>query len=208
MSDEREDDPGAIIIAFPTNRGKTDVEVAEGAEKRTPTNCYHQHYGVMLHPATRTVTCKSCDATIEAFDVLMNYAEKQRSWRDLAGETRVVAKQIDDARKELKRVQDATKRANLKDKNTAIANERRLSLERMKRVFKDADEIATLASRIRQAAAVNVGVKPLKRCSVCRLAGLETCSHFEYPPTYSWQRGEVVGGTVDRNQVPPPEEAP
>lgn len=50
-----------------------------------PFHCSHHSY--VVAPQDRTVRCGACGAQLEAFDVLLQYANKERRWRHWEAET-------------------------------------------------------------------------------------------------------------------------
>lgn len=66
---ETDEKPDNVIPLHP-ERPPLDVK------RSKPTGCYHRQ--VLVHEEPREVRCQSCNALLDPFDVIMEYAERER----------------------------------------------------------------------------------------------------------------------------------
>ena len=62
------------------------------------------HGKLILDEKLRAVQCRACEATLDPFDVLMNYADLERRWRSWHKETSKERRLVKELKKEEKRV--------------------------------------------------------------------------------------------------------
>ncbi len=92
--------------------------------------CRHRKY--LVHADTRTVSCATCGAPLEAFKVLLDYAQRERSWRHYDSEIRRATERLAELRAEERKVKARTKNATRKEADAAVEAERvRTERERM-----------------------------------------------------------------------------
>lgn len=85
-------------------------------------HCFHRQY--QLDEYSKAVTCGSCGAPLEAFQVLLDYAHRERHWRHLDGEAREAEKRLAELKAEERKVKARTKNATRKEADAAVAEER------------------------------------------------------------------------------------
>lgn len=110
--------------------------------------CAHYRFGYYVDKATRSVTCKGCKVALDAFDVLLEYANGERNWKHWLGESSKEQKKLHDAHEELLRVKARTRSHNRKDAETAVADERKRMHERLGHLSFKANEIVRMAMQI------------------------------------------------------------
>lgn len=84
--------------------------------------CFHRHY--VLDEYKRTVSCGTCGAPLDAFQVLLDYANRERVWRYLDREAREAEKRLAELKAEERKVKARTQSASRKDAAAAVAAER------------------------------------------------------------------------------------
>lgn len=98
--------------------------------KREGPYCFHRQYE--LDEGSKAVTCGRCGAPLDAFQVLLDYAHRERHWRYLDGEARDAEKRLAELKAEERKVKARTKNATRKEADSAVAEERaRTERERM-----------------------------------------------------------------------------
>lgn len=107
-----------------------------------------RHVGTEVDAETRTVTCRQCGKTLDAFDVLLEYARKERTWQNWRDQQRAAAARVEQLKAEEKRVKARTKSASRKDSEQAVRDEQ-VRTEKMRfEVIQAARDVAALARRI------------------------------------------------------------
>lgn len=99
-----------------------------------PGPCKHRTYEV--DEQERTVSCR-CGAILDPFEVLLEYARRERHWRHYDSAARKATGTLREAEEELKRVQARTRSALRKDAEEAVRMERRRQ-ERERQVVSNA----------------------------------------------------------------------
>jgi hypothetical protein len=113
--------------------------------------CYHRG-AFALDGASRSVHCGSCGAPLDPFQLLLDYAERERTWRYYDSEIRRAEAKLDELKDEERKVKARTKSANRKDAAAAVSAERvRTERERME-ISDLARDVAGLARRIERTA--------------------------------------------------------
>lgn len=109
---------------------------------------YCAHEAIRVDPEDRTVSCGGCGKALDAFDVLHQYARKERTWRfwekEIRDKTEALAKLKADERKTKAR----TKAASRKDAAAAVAAERAQSERERIEISEATRDIVELCRRI------------------------------------------------------------
>jgi len=84
--------------------------------------CYHRGT-FTLDEETRTVECH-CGASLDAFTLLLQYANRERDWRYYDVERREAQKRLDELKAEERKTKSRLKNASRKDAEVAVAEER------------------------------------------------------------------------------------
>lgn len=112
--------------------------------------CFHRRH--MLDEGTKTVSCGTCGAPLEAFQVLLDYAHRERHWRYLDGEAREAEKRLGELKAEERKTKARLKNASRKEADAAVAAER-VRTERERTEISDAArDITQLCRRIERLA--------------------------------------------------------
>jgi hypothetical protein len=94
----------------------------QSAIKSDSRYCSHRQYE--LDEYAKTVSCGSCGAPLEAFQILLDYAHRERHWRYLDREARDAAEKLAELKAEECKVKARTKNATRKEADAAVAAER------------------------------------------------------------------------------------
>jgi hypothetical protein len=121
--------------------------------KRNGAYCFHRQYD--LDEGDKTVTCGRCGAPLEAFQVLLDYAHRERHWRYLDGEARDLEKKLAELKDEERRVKSRTASASRKDANAAVEHEQQATFVRRQAIADKAKDVAELARQIVRLARVD-----------------------------------------------------
>lgn len=165
MSDTPSDDaPDNVLrpsFGEPRERGKQ-TEIKHGTGK-----CYHRGVGVELDDATRAVTCEACGAPLDAFMVLLQYANRERNWRYYDRECEEKRRLLAELKEEERKVKARTASASRKDAAVAVAHERQATFVRRQTIADKARDAAELMRQITRLARIEteafVGVVRRKR---------------------------------------------
>jgi len=118
----------------------------QSAFKSDSRHCSHRQYE--LNDYDKTVACGSCGAPLEAFQILRDYAHRERHWRYLDREARDAEKRLEELKVEERKVKARTKNAQRKEADAAVAAER-VRTERERLVISElARDIGGLSRRI------------------------------------------------------------
>jgi hypothetical protein len=82
-----------------------------------------RHGRTLLEAEQRVVTCRDCGKTLDAFDVLLEYAQGERRWQSREAECRDAAKRLEELKSEERKVKARTKNASRKEAAAAVAAE-------------------------------------------------------------------------------------
>jgi hypothetical protein len=104
--------------------------------KGSPKHCRHRV--PVLDAEARTVECEGCGKALDAFQVLLEYADGERRWQGWDQSVREKARELEELREEERKVKARTKNAARKEADMAVATER-LRTEKMRQ---DAIQIA------------------------------------------------------------------
>lgn len=102
----------------------------------------------VLDEETRVVTCRDCGKTLDAFDVLMEFARGERRWLNFEEEARHAAARLEQLKEEEKRTKARTVAASRKDANVAVEAERARTERARQDTIELAKDVAVLARRI------------------------------------------------------------
>ncbi|HEU4582673.1 MAG TPA: hypothetical protein VFS67_30660 [Polyangiaceae bacterium] len=108
--------------------------------------CFHRQY--LLDEDKRTVSCGTCGAPLDAFQVLHDYARRERHWRYLDREAREAEARLKELKAEERRVKARTASASRKDSAAAVAAERAQSERERIAISEDTRDIVELCRRI------------------------------------------------------------
>jgi hypothetical protein len=120
----------------------------------SPRACKHVHFE--LDEQTRVVRCKDCSAELNPFQLLLEYAKRERYWRYYDTEVRKCVTRINDLKSEEQRIKARTRGASRKDAELAVESERQKLANDRDITRRAALEIAELAQRI----ARHTSIKP------------------------------------------------
>lgn len=118
--------------------------------KKGKGKCYHRG-AFTLDEEERTVQCH-CGATLDAFTLLLAYANRERDWRYYDLEVREAQKRLAELQREERKVKARTKSASRKDANAAVAAERERTEHERIQIIVAAREIAQLGARVERLA--------------------------------------------------------
>ena len=135
-----------------TNTLTDEMRIATSEVKPKTPRRYCQHRLWIVDPDTRTVACgaEECGVALDPFDLLMEYANRERRFVDWEGRAREIGKQVDALKAEEKKIKSRTKAASRKDANAAVNDERRKEAARRDYIRGFASEIARLADSIQR----------------------------------------------------------
>lgn len=92
-----------------------------------------RHGQVQLAMEGRAVSCVTCGKTLDAFDVLLEYAQREREWRYFEKQISEAHERLEKLKSEERKTKARLKHASRKEANAAVAAERatqeRASLE-------------------------------------------------------------------------------
>ena len=168
-TDHDRSDGKLIVVAFGTETTVRDKPL----EQRF---CRHHQY--LVDEAHRTVTCGQCGALIDAFEVLLEYANKERHWRQSEAEERKVTKRISELEEQERRIKARTRSARRKDADHAVEEERVRVAGRLSSAAHKVREIERLAGELKKA----IGAHALAAA-----AELPTCDHGMHGTFDCWQ---------------------
>lgn len=124
------------------------VPRAQTTVKGSPRFCRHRQ--TVVDESDRTVACGSCGKALDAFQVLLEYARRERHWQcwdqEVGNKTRELAELKDEERK----VKARTKNAARKDAGEAVAAERARTEKTRHEVIMAARDVTALGKRIEQ----------------------------------------------------------
>lgn len=147
MNDDKQEPTGTIIVGrFGPGSGET--EIVNPWEK-----CRHIQYE--LDAKARAVTCIACGSSVDAFQVLMEYAERERHWMFWDAKARDAEKRTRAAQEAEKKAKARTRAHNRKDAEIAVADERKRIADRLSHVTWDLRGIVETAQKIERAIGAN-----------------------------------------------------
>lgn len=111
-----------------------------------------RHRGYELDAERRAVQCGRCGAELDAFEVLLQYARRERSWRHWDGETVRKRAELAELVAEEKRTKARLRNASRKDARAAVEAERARSEQERQQIITHARELAEQARRIERLA--------------------------------------------------------
>jgi hypothetical protein len=111
-----------------------------------------RHLATVVDAVEHTVACASCEAPLDPFQVLLEYARKERHWRGWDAELNRTQQRIDELKAEERKVKARTKNAARKEAATAVADERARSERARFEIAEKARDIAQLCKSIERLA--------------------------------------------------------
>ena len=111
-----------------------------------PSRCFHRRYEV--DDESRTIACRLCGKVVDAFSVLLEYANEGSRWEHARKRRRELSASVEALLKEEKLIKARLKSASRKDAKKAVADERAKLKEQQRRTAANAREIVLLAQRI------------------------------------------------------------
>jgi len=146
---------GPPEIAAPAEPAPDNVRYAsfgrqsELAAERTA-RCHHHSYKLEL--GRRAVCCGGCGAELDAFEVLLEYARKERTWRHWEGECIRKRAEITKLQQDERRTKARLKHASRKDAAAAVAEERTRGERERMQIIEAARDIVERARRVERLA--------------------------------------------------------
>lgn len=141
MSDESSPVPPDNVVRLTFGQQSEIAPTKTGKGK-----CYHRGT-FTLDEEERTVQCH-CGATLDAFTLLLAYANRERDWRYYDLEVRDAQKRLAELKTEERKVKARTKAASRKDADAAVAAERARSEQERFQIIQAARDIAASCRRI------------------------------------------------------------
>lgn len=148
MEPNEPDVEAAPIIVGPF-QGSHEARIADRPD------CSHRRYVVCRE--SREVECESCGATLDAFDVLMEYATHERIWQGWEKRTREAADRVKALEAEEAKVRARVRALNGKDAKAAVEKERRDYARMLHSAEYKARQIEELAGQIGRAVRGELG---------------------------------------------------
>jgi len=90
-----------------------------------------RHYRYVINTESRTVKCGTCEAALDAFDVLKEYAAKERTFKHWEQQSLDAQRRLAALKDEERKVKARTRAASRKDAAQAVADERMRIGQRM-----------------------------------------------------------------------------
>lgn len=118
-----------------------------------PRHCKHGQ--TLLDETSRRVSCKDCGALLDAFDVLLSYAQRERNWRHWDSEARRARAELAELRAEERRAKARLAGTLRKDAEHAIAEERRKTVAHRRAIAGVAKQVVKLGWQIMKLARVD-----------------------------------------------------
>ncbi|MEY4548965.1 MAG: hypothetical protein RL685_5160 [Pseudomonadota bacterium] len=137
-----ETDPGHVAPVLELVRG------AKALQTRLKDGVRCRHDQTEVDGEDRSVSCRSCGATLDAFDVLLQYARRERNWHYWDQETRELEAKVQALKEEERKVKARTKSASRKDAATAVAAERERTERERFEIITAARDVVELGRRI------------------------------------------------------------
>lgn len=123
--------------------------------KSTGQYCFHRRYDVDDH--AHTVSCGTCGVPLDAFEILLDYARSERSWRYYENEITRAKEALEELKAEERKVKARTRNASRKEAEAAVAEERVRAEKARREITEKARDIGQLCRRIEQLARVEMG---------------------------------------------------
>lgn len=111
-----------------------------------------RHHSYKLDSTTRTVRCGVCQSQLDAFQVLLDYARDERSWRHWDQERSRQMTQLEELKAEERKVKARLRNASRKEADEAVAHERARSEKERFEIIQAARDMGELARRIERTA--------------------------------------------------------
>jgi hypothetical protein len=147
------DTPGAepapsdnvVRVSFGQQREQCEVKQTLVAK------CFHNRYGIEIDAELRTVHCAKCQTQLDPLQVLLDYADGERSWRGWIRECDEKRRGLEQLREEERKVKARTKAASRKAAAAAVEAERERGERERITILQAARDIAASARRIERA---------------------------------------------------------
>lgn len=120
-----------------------------------------RHVRTLIDADTRAVSCIDCTKTLDAVDVLLEYAHRERTWHHWEQDTRLAEKRLAELKEEERKVKARTKNAARKEADAAVATERARSEDERLMIVVKAREMARICQHIERLARVAPQVSSL-----------------------------------------------
>lgn len=131
-----------------TRAARKPVSEIELKERRR----FCRHEAMHLDVDSRTVECAYCDARLDPFEVMRQYAYRERTWRRWDRATRDQMAKLEELKEQERRIKARVRNAARKDADLAVQEERRRAAEKMRRIIMHATTMREAAERILSAA--------------------------------------------------------
>lgn len=122
-----------------------------GSQTEVTRSGFCQHWQMEIDEGKRTLTCKTCGALLDPFDVHLQYARRERSWRYWDGQRKEAEQRVEELKAEEKRIKARMANASRKDANAAVMAERERWREKRQRLAWKAKEIEREAGELKRA---------------------------------------------------------
>lgn len=109
-----------------------------------------RHPRTVIDADSRGVSCVDCTKTLDAVDVLLEYARRERTWHHWEQDTRLATKRLAELQEEERKVKARTKAASRKDAGEAVRSEQARTEKMRFDTIQAARDVAQLARRIEQ----------------------------------------------------------
>lgn len=159
MSDDDTGGDNVITVNFGAKAPETTVHDYADHQPRPESLAYCRHRHTDLYPRSRQIVCADCGKLLDPFDLLLQYANRERSWRHYETEEQETRARNATLLDEEKRIKARIRSAKRRDVEEALELQRKQLRERERRIEMNAREIAELAGRIARAVRAPKGGK-------------------------------------------------
>lgn len=108
--------------------------------------CWHS--SILVHERTRSVTCATCNADLDPFDRLLEYARKERNYHHYGQREKALHDRIAKLEEEERKIKARTRNAIRKDADAAVKEALEKRAEAVRSVLWKAREITRLGEQI------------------------------------------------------------
>lgn len=147
------DDNATNVVTVNFGAGETSVKDHYGQR-------FCSHARMELDTKARSVACGTCGQQLDAFQILLDYAVRERNWRHYDVELRELSKKLEELKAEEQRVKARTKTADRKEAAAAVAAERQRHRDLRERAHRNAQQIVALAERIARSMKAGASLEP------------------------------------------------
>ena len=109
-----------------------------------------RHTQTVVDERARTVECGTCGQALDPIRVLLEYAEKERHWRNWQSAVHEQQRALEELKEEERKAKARLKNAQRKDAEFAVSEERRRNQERNIDSIVLAQELEELAGRLKR----------------------------------------------------------